>query len=98
MLPSFAEGVPVSLMEAMACGVPVLSTYVGGIVELVDPEKTGLLVPAGDSAALSEAIMRYCDDFELRQRVSRLAREKIVSVFNLDTEVDKLAELFRAAR
>jgi colanic acid/amylovoran biosynthesis glycosyltransferase len=94
VLPSFAEGVPVSLMEAMACGVPVLATYVGGIVELVDPETTGLLVPAGDSAALSQAIMRYCDDFELRQRVSRSARDKIVSAFNLDAEIDKLAELF----
>jgi colanic acid/amylovoran biosynthesis glycosyltransferase len=96
ILPSFAEGVPVSLMEAMDCGVPVLSTYVGGIAELVESERTGLLVPAGDSAALSESIARYFDDFELRQRVSRLARQKIVAGFNLDKEADKLAELFAA--
>lgn len=96
ILPSFAEGVPVSLMEAMACGVPVLSTYVGGIAELVETERTGLLVPAGDSNLLSEAIARYCDDFELRQQVSRLAREKIVASFNLDREVDRLTELFLA--
>jgi colanic acid/amylovoran biosynthesis glycosyltransferase len=96
ILPSFAEGVPVSLMEAMACGVPVLSTYVGGIAELVESERTGLLVSAGDSAALSEAIVRYFDDFELRQRVSRLARQKIVTGFNLDSEVGKLAGLFLA--
>lgn len=97
ILPSFAEGVPVSLMEAMACGVPVLSTYVGGIAELVESERTGLLVPAGDSHALSEAIIRYVEDFELRQRVSSLARQKIAAGFNLDQEVSKLAELFRAA-
>lgn len=97
ILPSFAEGVPVSLMEAMACGVPVLSTYVGGVAELVENEHTGLLVPAGDSAALSEAIARYFDDFELRQRVSRQARQKIIAGFNLDTEVDRLAELFVAS-
>jgi len=96
VLPSFAEGVPVSLMEAMACGVPVLSTYVGGIAELVETERTGLLVPAGDSNALSEAIVRYFDDFELRQRVSRLARQQIVTGFNLDGEVGRLAELFLA--
>lgn len=97
ILPSFAEGVPVSLMEAMACGVPVLSTYVGGIAELVENEHTGLLVPAGDSAALSEAIVRYLDDFELRQRVSRLARQKVVAGYNLHTEVERLAQLFLAS-
>jgi glycosyltransferase involved in cell wall biosynthesis len=97
ILPSFAEGVPVCLMEAMACGVPVLSTYVGGVAELVETGQTGLLVPAGDSSALSEAIVRYFDDFELRQRVSRLARQKIVASFNLDREVGRLAELFLAA-
>jgi colanic acid/amylovoran biosynthesis glycosyltransferase len=96
ILPSFAEGVPVCLMEAMASGVPVLSTYVGGIAELVESEQTGLLVPAGDSSALSQAIVRYLDDFELRQRVSRLARQKIVAAFNLDEEVAKLAELFQS--
>jgi colanic acid/amylovoran biosynthesis glycosyltransferase len=96
ILPSFAEGVPVCLMEAMASGVPVLSTYVGGIAELVESEQTGLLVPAGDSSALSQAIVRYLDDFELRQRVSRLARQKIVAAFNLDEEVGKLAELFQS--
>jgi colanic acid/amylovoran biosynthesis glycosyltransferase len=96
VLPSFAEGVPVSLMEAMACGVPVLSTYVGGIAELVESEHTGLLVPAGDSAALSEALIRYLENFELRQSVSRRARQKIVVGFNLDREADKLAELFLA--
>ena len=95
ILPSFAEGVPVSLMEAMACGVPVLSTYVGGIPELIESEKTGLLVPPADSTALCQAIVRYCDDIGLRQRVSRSARQAVVSGFNLDTEVGKLAELFR---
>jgi glycosyltransferase involved in cell wall biosynthesis len=94
ILPSFAEGVPVSIMEAMACGVPVLSTYVGGIAELVESGHTGLLVAAGDSVALGNAIARYCDDFELRQRVSRTAREAVVARFNLDKEVGKLAELF----
>jgi glycosyltransferase involved in cell wall biosynthesis len=94
ILPSFAEGVPVSLMEAMACGVPVLSTYVGGVAELVEPEETGLLVPPADCTALSKAIARYCDDLELRQRISRSARQAVVARFNLDSEVDKLAQLF----
>jgi colanic acid/amylovoran biosynthesis glycosyltransferase len=96
ILPSFAEGVPVSLMEAMACGVPVLATYVGGVAELVEPERTGLLVSPADSLALSKAIARYLDDLELRQKVSRLGRQMVVTNFNLDTEVDKLAGLFHA--
>lgn len=96
ILPSFAEGVPVSLMEAMACGVPVLATYVGGVAELVVPEETGLLVPPADSRALSAAIARYFDDVELRRKVSRLGREMVATNFNLDAEVEKLAALFLA--
>ncbi|MBU1691827.1 MAG: glycosyltransferase [Gammaproteobacteria bacterium] len=95
ILPSFAEGVPVSLMEAMACGIPVIATYVGGIAELIEPGETGLLVPPSDPAALRDAIARYIDDHSLREKVSRQGREKVMSDFNLDKEVDKLAQLFR---
>src|SRR5262249_50844221 len=59
VLPSFAEGLPVVLMEAMALGRPVISTFVGGIPELVLPGEHGWLVPAGDVEALVEA-MRAC--------------------------------------
>jgi colanic acid/amylovoran biosynthesis glycosyltransferase len=96
ILPSFAEGVPVSLMEAMACGVPVLATYVGGVAELVEPEQTGLVVPPADSLALGNALARYLDSMELRQKVSRLGRERVQRHYNLNAEVDKLARLFLA--
>jgi glycosyltransferase involved in cell wall biosynthesis len=60
VLPSFAEGLPVVLMEAMALGRPVLSTYVGGIPELVQPRSSGWLIPAGSKddlvAALEEVL------------------------------------------
>jgi len=56
VLPSFAENMPVVIMEAMALGRPVISTYVAGIPELIQPGKTGWLVPAGDDAALAEAM------------------------------------------
>jgi colanic acid/amylovoran biosynthesis glycosyltransferase len=94
LLPSFAEGVPVSLMEAMACGVPVVATFVGGVVELVEHGVTGQVVHAGDPQSLGNAIARYLDDPELRQRVSRQGREKVAAAFNMDTEIDKLAALF----
>jgi glycosyltransferase involved in cell wall biosynthesis len=56
VLPSFSENMPVVIMEAMALGRPVISTYVGGIPELVQPAKTGWLVPAGDEVALAQAM------------------------------------------
>jgi glycosyltransferase involved in cell wall biosynthesis len=96
ILPSFAEGVPVSLMEAMACGVPVIATHVGGIAELIGHDETGLLVPASDPVALRDAIASYLNDYGLREKVSRQGREKVLSDFNLDNEVDKLAQLFRS--
>lgn len=95
ILPSFAEGVPVSLMEAMACGVPVIGTYVGGVVELVEPGVTGQLVPPSDSVALRDAIARYLDQPNLCMQVSRQGRMKIEKDFNLELELDKLAALFR---
>lgn len=95
ILPSFAEGVPVSLMEAMACGVPVIATYVGGVVELVQDGETGQVVYPGDPISLKNAIVRYLKDAGLRERVSRQARDKVVAEFNLDLEIDKLAALFR---
>ena len=56
VMPSFAEGLPMVIMEAMAAGRPVVATYVAGIPELVRPGETGWLVPAGDAAALRDAL------------------------------------------
>ncbi len=95
LLPSFAEGVPVSLMEAMACGLPVIASYVGGVVELVEHMRTGLMVHAGDVNSLEAAIAQYLDDTQLRRRVSQQGREKVAAEFNINAEVDKLAALFR---
>lgn len=94
ILPSFAEGVPVSLMEAMAAGIPVIATNVGGVAELVESERTGLLVPPADSAALAEAIARYQDDPELRRRVAAQGRERVIQQYNVEVEGQKLLDLF----
>jgi glycosyltransferase involved in cell wall biosynthesis len=94
ILPSFAEGVPVSLMEAMATGIPVVATNVGGVAELVESENTGLVVPPADSAALAHAIARYQDDHELRRRVAAQGRERVIQQYNVETEGEKLFELF----
>jgi colanic acid/amylovoran biosynthesis glycosyltransferase len=88
------EGIPNVLKEAMACGVPVVGSFSGGIPELVDNERSGILVPARDSAALADALQRLIDDPALRQRMGQAGREKILQEFNLQTSVAKRARLF----
>ncbi|MDM3870611.1 glycosyltransferase family 4 protein [Porticoccus sp. W117] len=95
VLPSFAEGIPVALMEAMACGTPVIATYVGGVIELVRDRETGLVVSPSDVSGLSEAIASYLDDDELCLHVASNARRVVCEKFDIDKQVDKLAALFK---
>ncbi len=96
VLPSFAEGLPVVLMEAMALRRPVISTYVAGIPELVGPGEHGWLVPAGDVEALVEA-MRACLDTPAPTlaRMGEAARERVMARHDVDVEAAKVAMLFR---
>jgi glycosyltransferase involved in cell wall biosynthesis len=95
ILPSFAEGLPLVLMEAMALRRPVIATYVGGIPELVRVGEEGWLVPPGDSEALAEA-MQSCVDSpaDLIARMGETAHKRIVLRHNVNTEAAKLKELF----
>ena len=95
VLPSFAEGIPVSLMEAMAIGVPVIATDVGGVTELVVDQETGQVVHASDEKGLAAAIARYVDDQAFYRKISEQAREKVMQEFDIDDQVDILAGLFR---
>jgi glycosyltransferase involved in cell wall biosynthesis len=95
ILPSFAEGVPVSLMEAMACGVPVIGTNVGGVTELIEHGISGMVVAPSDEVALKSAILSYITQPELRESVRLAARNTIESNFNIKVEVDKLEHLIR---
>jgi colanic acid/amylovoran biosynthesis glycosyltransferase len=94
VLPSFAEGVPVSLMEAMAMEIPCISTSVAGIPELIESGVQGILVPPADPDLLARAIERLLDDSELRQRLGRAGRRKIVESYNLSVNVKRLAGIF----
>lgn len=98
VLPSFAEGIPVSLMEAMAMGVPVIATYVGGITELVIDKVTGQMVYPSDPEGLANAIAYYIDNPDECKRISKTAREKVTAEFNIDDQVDKLAIHLNTAR
>ena len=94
VLASFAEGVPVALMEAMASQLPCVSTYVAGIPELITSEQDGLLVPAGSVEALGWAIERLAKDASLRGRLGIAARERVVKDYNLRLNVERLAAIF----
>ena len=96
VLPSFAEGLPVVLMEAMALRRPVISTFVAGIPELVFPGEHGWLVPAGDVEALA-SVMQVCLDAptDMLTRMGEAARTRVLARHNVDTEAAKLAKLFR---
>jgi glycosyltransferase involved in cell wall biosynthesis len=95
ILPSFAEGLPVVLMEAMALRRPVISTYIAGIPELVRPGQDGWLVPAGDVVALVGAI-KACLDLPATTiaRMGELARERVLARHDISEAATKLAALF----
>ena len=87
------EGIPVVLMEAMSCGLPVVASRLSGIPELVQDEVEGLLVPPGDAHALAAAIARVMDDPELRQRLGAAARAKVQRDFDLLTNTRRVVSL-----
>lgn len=82
VLPSYVEGLPISLLEAMALGIPSVSTDVYAIPEALIDGETGLLVPAGDSRALANAIGRLLDDQSLRARLAADGRSWVLRNFN----------------
>jgi glycosyltransferase involved in cell wall biosynthesis len=94
ILPSFAEGIPVVLMEAMAAGVAVVATQIAGIGELVQSGVNGYLVPPGDQDSLIECLNYLVDNPEIRSRFGVLAREKVEKDFNALLEIEKLYRLF----
>jgi colanic acid/amylovoran biosynthesis glycosyltransferase len=98
VLPSFAEGLPVVIMEAMALRRPVITTFVAGIPELVRDGQNGWLVPAADSGALAQAMMEcLAAPIEALTRLGEAARERVLSRHDIDTEAAKLAALFAAS-
>lgn len=94
VLTSQNEGMPVSLMEAAACGVPVVAPAVGGIPELVSNEETGLLAGPADPASLVDALERLLRDERLRKRMGETARQRAVEKFSVRQQVEQLLSLW----
>jgi glycosyltransferase involved in cell wall biosynthesis len=93
-LASFAEGIPVVLMEAMAMEIPCVSTWITGIPELIRDSVDGLLVAPSDVDSLAWAIARLMDDEELRSRLAKAGRRRVIDKFNLAHNIAQLAEVF----
>lgn len=93
-LPSKNEGLPMSLLEAMARGIPAVATPVGGIPQVIDDGVNGMLVPVGDCCALATALCEALDSSELRKSMGYKAREKVRSIFDIDMLLGELSEIY----
>jgi sugar transferase (PEP-CTERM/EpsH1 system associated) len=87
VLPSLGEGISNTILEAMATGLPVVATRVGGNPELVEPSVTGCLVPAGSPHAMAKAMLEYVCDSQLRRRHGSAGRARVERAFSLPTMV-----------
>jgi glycosyltransferase involved in cell wall biosynthesis len=83
VLPSYREGFPKSVLEAMSTGLPVVATDIRGSREAVVHGETGLIVPAKDSASLAAAVERLLDNPQLAARMGRAGRQRVLESFNI---------------
>jgi glycosyltransferase involved in cell wall biosynthesis len=95
VLPSFTEAMPMSILECMAAGTPVLATRVGAVDRLVQDGETGLLIQPNDQGALNHAIVRLLQDRELAQRLSRNAQRWVNAHFSSDAMARNYLDLYR---
>jgi colanic acid/amylovoran biosynthesis glycosyltransferase len=92
VLASFAEGLPIALMEAMAMAIPCISTNVAGIPELIRDGREGLLVPASSKEALCAALARLISDADFRRILGQAARQRVQEFYDLRKNVSVLAD------
>lgn len=96
VLPSYREGLPKSLLEAAACGRPIVATDVPGCREIVDHGVNGLLIPPKDAQALSDAIQRLIEQPDLRRRMGERGRARVVELFTEERVVQETLAVYRS--
>jgi sugar transferase (PEP-CTERM/EpsH1 system associated) len=94
VLPSLAEGISNTILEAMACALPVVATRVGGNEELVREGETGFLVPRADPQAMARALLAYVDDATLRHEHGSAARKRAEDVFSISGMAERYQEVY----
>jgi glycosyltransferase involved in cell wall biosynthesis len=82
-------------MEAMAMELPCVATWITGIPEIIEKDVEGLLVPPASASAIADAVERLMDDPEQAQRLGAAARRKVLAKYDLERNVERLAEEFR---
>jgi glycosyltransferase involved in cell wall biosynthesis len=95
LMPSQHEGLPYTLLEAMALGIPIVAARVGGLAEVIQDGSTGLLVPPQDSAALTRAILRLYEDPALRSRLGEQARLLQQTRYSLQAMTERYLAIYR---
>lgn len=98
VLPSYAEGVPISMLEAAAAGLPLIVTPVGGIPSVLSDEEHALFVQPGDRDALSSAMVRLIESPQLRTRLGHAAREHVLERYGIENSARKYLDLYRELR
>jgi glycosyltransferase involved in cell wall biosynthesis len=96
-VPSYDEGLPRAVLEAMAMRVPVVASKVGGIPEAIDDEVNGLLVPSGDADAFAESLTRLLDEPDLARRLGAAARQRVQAEFEARSNLRRIAAIHGAA-
>jgi glycosyltransferase involved in cell wall biosynthesis len=95
-LPSLHEGIPMVILEAMAVGVPIVASRVGGIPEILEDGRDALLVPAGDAGALAKGIETLASSPTLRAATVRAAREQVEAQFSIRVSAASTRDLYRS--
>jgi glycosyltransferase involved in cell wall biosynthesis len=95
LLTSRSEGIPLAVIEAMAAGLPVVATQVGGVGEVVEDGRSGLLAPSGDHAALAEQVLRIANDPVLSRRLGQCGRERAWALFSESQMHDRYLQLYQ---
>lgn len=98
VLPSLFDNAPMTAIEAMACGTPVVATAAGGTSEYVIHDDCGLIVPAGDTNALADALTKLSADADLRHLYGRNARNRVLEHFTIKKTAQESAKLYEHAR
>ncbi|MEM2741859.1 MAG: glycosyltransferase family 4 protein, partial [Nitrososphaeria archaeon] len=95
VLPSLKEALPMSILESLACGTPVVATTVGGIPEIIRNNENGILVPQNDEKKLAEAIDYLLQNKDVRVRLGQNGRKNIVERFSYRSSIKKLLKIYQ---